>query len=217
MNPGFILTMPEWDEIFSEKGRVFTEPHNDMKRIAELFRKGGVSRILDIGCGTGRHLVYLAKKGFQMFGFDSSQHAIDMSEEWLNEEGLVANIMKYRMEDSFPYEDMLFDAVISIQTIHHNRLQDIKNTVAEIERVLRPQGYIFITVPILSDEPVSPDNDWGLKEVEAGTYLPQKGPESGILHHYFTEEELLEVFSGFQITKMYIDETGHRCIFGTKN
>ncbi|MHA1906013.1 MAG: class I SAM-dependent methyltransferase [Candidatus Thorarchaeota archaeon] len=208
--------MPEWDEIFSEKGRVFTKPHQDMDEIADLLQNGSVSRILDIGCGTGRHLVHLARKGFQMFGFDASQHAVNLSEEWLNEEGLSASIMKYRMEDSFPYEDMLFDAVISIQTIHHNRIRDIKSTVSEIERVLRPQGYIFITVPILTDEPVSPEDDWDLKEIEPRTYLPQKGPESGILHHYFTEDEILEVFSAFRITRMYIDETGHRCIFGTK-
>ena len=209
--------MPEWDEIFSEKGRVFTEPHADMEEIADLFQRDGVKRILDIGCGTGRHLVYLASKGFQMFGFDASQHAIELAEQWLNEEGLSANMIQYRMEDRFPYEDMLFDAVVSIQVIHHNRIRDIQSTVAEIERVLRPRGYIFITVPILAGGAVSPEDDWDLREVEPGTYLPQKGPESGILHHYFSEEEILEVFSAFRISKMYIDATGHRCIFGIKN
>ena len=212
-----VLTMPEWDEIFSEKGRVFTEPHAEMEELADLFQKNGVKRILDIGCGTGRHLVYLASKGFQMFGFDASQHAIDLAEQWLNEEELSAKIIRCRMEDGFPYADRLFDAVVSIQVIHHNRIRDIQSTIAEIERVLRPQGYIFITVPILTGEPVSPEDDWGLKEVEPGTYLPQKGPESGILHHFFSEEDILEAFSAFRISKMYIDATRHRCIFGTKN
>ncbi len=209
--------MPDWDEIFKKKGRVFTEPHQSMDEIARLFASTDARRILDIGCGTGRHLVYLAKRGFSMFGFDMSQKAIDMAEEWLTEEGLSANVMHSRMEDGFPYENMLFDAVISIQVIHHNRIAAIKSTISEIERVLRPGGYIFITVPILPETPVSSENDWDLKEVEPGTYLPQRGPESGVLHHYFTEEEILEVFSAFRITKLYIDGTGHRCIFGTMN
>ena len=209
--------MPDWDDIFKEKGRVFANPHRSMSEIAKLFESAGVMRILDIGCGTGRHLVYLAKQGFSMFGFDVSQRAIEMAEQWLTDEGLPANLIQYRMEDGFPYENMLFDAVISIQVIHHNRIRDIKSTVAEIERVLRPGGYLFITVPVLQDGPVPPEDNWDLKEVEPGTYLPQQGPESGVLHHYFTEEEILDVFSAFSITKLYIDETGHRCIFGTKN
>ncbi len=208
--------MPEWDEIFSKKGRVFNEPHQDMVTIAELFRNGGVRRILDIGCGTGRHLVFFAREGFQVFGFDASQQAISLAEDWLKEENLFASLIQYRMEDIFPYEDMMFDAVISIQTIHHNRIQNIRSTVSEIERVLRPQGYIFITIPVLTEEPIDPKHDWNLKEIEPATYLPQKGPESGIIHHYFTDDELLETFSAFQITRMYIDDTGHRCIFGSK-
>jgi len=31
--------MSEWDHIFSEKGKVFTEPHPDMDRISELFKE----------------------------------------------------------------------------------------------------------------------------------------------------------------------------------
>lgn len=208
--------MPDWEDIFTEKGRVFIEPHKDLNQIADIFQNGQVKRVLDIGCGTGRHLVHLAKRGFNMFGFDVSSRAIELTEQWLNEENLSANVKQYRMQDGFPYEDMLFDAVISIQVIHHNRIRDIEATVREIERVLRPGGYIFITVPVLSNDPIPPEDDWELKEIEPGTYIPQKGPESGLVHHYFTEEEILDVFSAFTITKMYIDETGHRCIFGTK-
>ena len=36
--------MPEWDEIFGEKGHVFTEPHEDIPRIADLFIEKGVRK-----------------------------------------------------------------------------------------------------------------------------------------------------------------------------
>lgn len=211
------FAMPDWDSIFEEKGRVFAEPHQDMEMIAELFHNAEMEKILDIGCGTGRHLIYLAKQGFSMSGFDVSQKAIEMSKQWLMEEGFSANLIQHKMEDVFPYENSFFDAVISVQVIHHNRIRDIRITIAEIERVLRTGGYIFITVPVFPEVPVAPEDDWGLKEVEPGTYLPQRGPESGVLHHYFTEEEILNSFSAFSISKLYIDETGHRCILGTKN
>lgn len=40
---------------------------------AELFLKNNVTSVLDIGCGTGRHSIFLAKKGFHASGFDQSE------------------------------------------------------------------------------------------------------------------------------------------------
>lgn len=208
--------MPSWEKIFKERGYFFIDPHPNMARLAELFNGNDVKRILDLGCGTGRHLVYLSKIGFQMDGFDSSPHAISLAQKWLDEEGLTATIQKHPMEQSFPYPDMSFDAVISVQVIHHNFLRNILFTISEIERVLKPGGFIFITVPLLGPKPVSPEEDWQLRQVEDGTYIPQSGPESGIPHHYFTEGELCEVFSRFEPLEIYIDSTNHRCLLGIK-
>lgn len=208
--------MPDWDQIFQEKGHVFTEPHPEMEGLVKLFHDASVKNILDVGCGTGRHLVYLAKHGFTMFGFDVSEHAIQMARKWLHEEGLSADLLQHGMESIFPYADNTFDAIISVQVIHHNRIREIRNAVAEIERVLSPRGYVFITVPILSQGPIDPEDDWHLNEIEPGTYIPQRGPESGVYHHYFTEEELLELFSSFRVIKLTIDEIGHRCLLGKR-
>ncbi len=206
--------MPDWDEIFKEKGRIFTEPHPDIPRISKVFDKRGVQRILDLGCGTGRHLVFFAKRGFEMYGFDSSPQAITLSKEWLNKEGIPAKTLVHRMETRFPFEDDFFDAVISIQVIHHNLVDDILTTVNEVERVLKPNGLAFITVPVLSLGPVERERDWELEEIEKGTYIPHRGPEAGIPHHYFTENEIHEVFHSFKILEMYLDDSGHRCFLG---
>ena len=77
--------MSEWDQIFTEKGKVFTEPHPDIERIIKFFKEKGVRRVLDLGCGTGRHLIYLSKKGFEVFGLDASPKALEISEKWLYE------------------------------------------------------------------------------------------------------------------------------------
>ncbi|MDH4212439.1 MAG: class I SAM-dependent methyltransferase [Candidatus Thorarchaeota archaeon] len=208
--------MPSWEKIFKEQGYFFLDPHPDIAHLAELFKDYGVKRILDLGCGTGRHLVYLSKMGFQMDGFDSSPHAITLARKWLDEEGYTATVKEHLMECPFPYQDMLFDAVISVQVIHHNLLKDILFTISEIERVLKPRGLIFITVPSLSPKHMNPDGDWQLHQVEDGTYIPQAGPESGIPHHYFTEDELCEVFGRFEPLEVYIDSTDHRCLLGVK-
>jgi len=208
--------MPNWEEIFKEKGYLFVDPHHDMSRLASLFRSNGVRRILDLGCGTGRHLAFLSRAGFEVSGFDSSKTALDLAKKWLKEEELSADIHLGRMEEQFPFSSDCFDAVISIQVIHHNLMQDILLTVNEIERVLKIGGYIFITVPILGPKPENPEDDWKLHQVEDGTFIPQSGPESGIPHHYFTEDELHEVFKKFKILEMYMDDTNHRCVLAVK-
>ena len=203
--------MPDWDRIFTERGRVFIDPHPDIDRVVKLIGDADGSRILDLGCGTGRHIVYLARLGFDVYGFDASPKALSMTQEWLNDEDLEATLFEHQMEDPFPYENNFFDTVISIQVIHHNLMKNIRKTINEIERVLRPGGILFVTVPVLHPGPVSEEDDWKLVEVEEGTYVPQKGWESGIPHHYFTLEEIPIEFRSFDIHDIFLDETGHRC------
>ena len=210
------MIMPEWEDIFEDQGRVFTEPHQDMERVVQVFQDCQVKRVLDVGCGSGRHLVYLSQKGFETYGFDVSQSALSLAREWLREEGLHATIIDHQMEDRFPYDDAFFDAVVSTQVIHHNRMREILFTVSEIERVLRSGGVLFVTFPIFSEVPSEGKKDWKLEQIEPRTYIPHRGPEAGIPHHYFSEEEIYEVFANFDIQRIDIDETSHRCVLGIK-
>ncbi len=202
--------MPDWNQIFTEKGRIFIDPHSDIEKVLAMLDVG--ARILDLGCGTGRHVVYLSRIGFDVYGFDAAPNALTMAQEWLQDEKLVASLKEHLMEKPFPYVDDFFDAVISIQVIHHNIMINIKKTVSEIERVLKPGGLLFVTFPILHPGPVENKRYWKLEKIEEGTYIPQKGIESGIPHHYFTLEEIPEVFSSFKILSIFIDDTDHRCV-----
>ena len=52
--------MDPWNNIFKEKGKVFTVPHPDMREIVSYLKEKRAKRVLDLGCGTGRHLVLFA-------------------------------------------------------------------------------------------------------------------------------------------------------------
>jgi len=207
--------MPEWDDIFSEKGKVFTESHQDMEKIAKLFKEKGVQKILDIGSGTGRHLLYFSKKGFEVYGMDASPKGISIAKQWLLEENLNAEIILHRIEEKFPFEDNFFDAIISIQVIHHNKMKEILITISEIERVLKKGGIIFITFPRLESR--SGLDKWELMEIEKNTYIPQAGQEKGLPHHFFTIEEIHDLFRSFDLLEIYDDRKRHRAILGIKN
>ncbi len=206
--------MPDWDKIFSKRGKIFHDPHPDLEKISVSFKEKEIKRVLDLGCGTGRHLIFLSKKGFEVYGMDASPKALEMAEKWLIEENEKAELHLNRMEDKFPYEDKFFDAIISIQVIHHNLIKDIISTVKEIERILKKDGMIFLTFPVLGTG--SKLEKWELKEIEKGTYIPQKGQEKGLPHHFFTVDEIYQVFNSFNLLEIYMDETNHRAILGIK-
>jgi len=204
------ITKTAWDRRFKKEGRIFEEPHEDLPRIAGLLKRQGAKRLLDLGSGTGRHMVYLAKCGFSVFGLDISPTGISMAKSWLSSEGLTADLQQQDMTDAFPYEKEFFDGTISIQVIHHGLSYAIQKTIAEMERVLKKGGFIFITVPRERNQGTE------FKQVEPSTFIPLDGPEKGLPHHYFTTATLEKFFSAFRITDIHLDSTGHYCLSGFK-
>ena len=49
-----------WEKIYREEGKVFGEPFPRFGEVVQAFEEQGCGTVLDLGCGNGRHLVYLA-------------------------------------------------------------------------------------------------------------------------------------------------------------
>jgi SAM-dependent methyltransferase len=199
-----------WDQIFRRQGRVFTEPHPDMPGIARWLMGRGARTVLDLGSGTGRHVVTLARHGFAVSGLDASPEGIRTTRKWLVEEGLEAALRLGSMTERLPYEDASFDAVVSVQVIHHAELATIRKVVQEIGRVLKAGGFLFVTVPKLRNQGVR------FEQVEPHTFIPLDGPERGLPHHYFTSESLRAVFRHFDIIGIHLDTVRHYCLSACK-
>ena len=199
-----------WNELYKQRGRVFTEPHEDMPGIVKLLIDRGVSTILDLGSGTGRHVVYLARSGFSVCGLDNSPEGIHITRQWLVDEGLDARLQLQSMTEKLPYEDAFFDAVISVQVVHHAHRETIRDAVQEITRVLKRGGFLFITVPKLRNQGTR------FRQLEPNTFVPLDGPERGLPHHYFTPDELREVFEGYNVIDIHLDTVNHYCLSAFK-
>src|SRR4030042_3269979 len=119
----------QWDKIFKWHGGIFMKPQEDMTKILKLVKKKGVRKVLDLGCGSGRHTVYLAKYGFDVYGVDIAPKGIKMTRDWLRREKLKAKLIIGDIYKKLPYEDNFFDAVISTQTLHHNRIGNIRKLI----------------------------------------------------------------------------------------
>jgi 2-polyprenyl-3-methyl-5-hydroxy-6-metoxy-1,4-benzoquinol methylase len=88
--------------------------------LADLLKRQKASKVLDFGCGTGRHAVYLASLGFDVYGFDWSESSISVATRELSNKGLHANLLVWDMnETQLPSDDSFFDGVLSIRVFHH--------------------------------------------------------------------------------------------------
>ena len=204
--------MSDWEEIFKEHGKVFSKTQEDIPDLTKLFKKMKIKRILDLGCGTGRHVIYFAKKGFDIYGFDISGTGVKYTKKWLKKDKLNARIIVHNMSKKFPYQNNFFDAVISVRVIHHNKLNIVRKTIKEIKRVLRTNGIIFIVVPtskmLLNKK---------YKKIAPGTYIHLDGKEKGLVHYYFNRKKIYEEFRKyFKIRNIHIDSNKQSCILGEK-
>jgi SAM-dependent methyltransferase len=185
-----------WDEIFRRDGRVFEEPAPVVHHVAEVLQAHGCRRIVDLGCGSGRHTVFLAQRGFDVLGVDNSPTALRMSRKWLEEEELLAGLAQIDIRRPLPLYAASFDGLVSTQVIHHARLNTVRATAREISRILRPGGVLFVSVP------GELDADETFARIEPATFVPTSGPEKGLPHHIFTPEELCSIFPDFAVVKL---------------
>jgi SAM-dependent methyltransferase len=173
-------------------------------------------RVLDLGSGTGRHTVYLAKLGFEVYGFDWSEAAIRLANEELSEQRLSANLIVWDMNETpLPYDESFFDAVIAVRVLHHTYVEKIKRIAAEIERVTKVGGYLYFEVPTYEKALRQKFEGARSEEPEPGTFLPLEGDEAGIPHHHFTLDEVLKLFPNF-ILRTLQEESEHYCFTGIK-
>jgi ubiquinone/menaquinone biosynthesis C-methylase UbiE len=193
--------MTEWNRILQEKSYSREEPDQlVMDFAAFLKRKNKVGRVLDIGCGAERHLIYMAKQGFEAHGIDISETGLDATKWRLKKQNLEAQIIKCHM-NFLPYIDSCFDAVICLHTIYHQKLKGMQETISEIHRILKKKGFLIINR--LSKRTYR----YGKGEkVEEDTFVDQEGTEKGVIHHFTDEGEIRHLFKDFHIINLELWE-----------
>lgn len=131
-----------WDNLY-KNGIQGKYPSEMLIRFINLkFHSQKNAQFLDLGSGTGRHLVYLQENGYNCFGIEHSQLAIDIARAWLDERGLKSNIKQGSIMDESLYEQGL-DGIIDIATLQHNTKSEIKKIIKIVHHSLKKGGYFF--------------------------------------------------------------------------
>ena len=204
-----------WEDVYQRDGHVFTETQSVVSDFAGLLERYGKTgtRFLDVGCGNGRHLVFFSRLGYHVTGLDSAPSAIRLANEWLQRDGLGGSLLLSDSRSPFPIADASFDVLLSTQVIHHALLETVLFTIEEITRVVRPGGFILISVPVFKENDES-EEQW--EEVERHTFVPLSGIEKGLPHHLFTPDEFGECFPAFEILSLGEDGKGHIALTGRR-
>jgi len=190
----------EWDEILKRGEYSPEEPDKLVIQFTKFLKDQQTERILDLGCGAGRHLVYFAKQGFETHGIDVSKTGLQKAKNSLKAVKLNASLIKCDMK-ALPYIGDCFDAVISLYTTYHNTKQGIKDTIAETHRTLRKKGYLLLNFHSRRSGKFGK----GIR-IEEDTFMQDYGPEKGILHHFVDEDEIYELLKGFKVLELQPEE-----------
>jgi len=203
-----------WNAVAKERYEQKKAPQEEIIALDDLFRNKKVKKILDLGCGGGRHLVYFAKLGYEVCGIDVSPEAIRLSQKWLADEGLKAELHCSDMI-RLPWPDNFFDAAFSIKVIEHHQFIKVQKIITEVYRVINGNGYFFV---ILKKYPPAKNwQDGKFVRLDHHLYAPTEGSQKGIEHYFFTEDELKVIFAGFNIIANKEDEKGvHYCVLAQK-
>jgi SAM-dependent methyltransferase len=96
------------------------------------------ARILDAGCGSGRNMVELARRG-SVSGVELSGASVELARARGVGEVIAGSVLE------LPFADASFDLIVSLDVIEH--LEDDLAALREFRRTIAPGGALLITVP----------------------------------------------------------------------
>ncbi|MCG8592226.1 MAG: class I SAM-dependent methyltransferase [Proteobacteria bacterium] len=110
-------------------------------------------RLLDVGCGEGRHCFGALERGAQVVGLDLDLTSLRAAARPLaNRARELSSFGAMIHGDAFrlPFENEQFDRVICSEVMEH--IHDYRGAARELARVTRPGGIVAVTIPTATSE-----------------------------------------------------------------
>ncbi len=114
--------------------------------LKKLRRQIPAPKLLDIGCGEGRHCIAASRLGYKVMGIDYESLALRRAARLSTEQ--AARSIRYRRANVFalPFADASFDVILDYGCLHHQRKADWSRYLHSILRILRPKGFYILSV-----------------------------------------------------------------------
>ncbi len=116
----------------------------------EMLGIGPNHRLLDVGCGVGRHVLELSRLARFSVGVDWARHDLLKGAYWfhlMQREGGAKGSVNFMQADGsrLPFADGSFDRLVCTEVFEH--VSNDREVLAELVRVLRPGGLMVVSVP----------------------------------------------------------------------
>ena len=142
--------LTRWQQFYSEDPKLADIPPSVCAdQAAKIFTENNCRIILDLGCGTGRDSLHLAKTGSRVIGLDAARSGLLLAQKrTVDSRARISWIESDSRE--LPFPDAVFDGVYCFGLLHEfvDELarDDVSRTLKEARRVLTPNGVAIITV-----------------------------------------------------------------------
>lgn len=129
-----------WAEVYDSEGNPLVALEEPLVREWIAPRPG--LRVVDVGCGTGRHALWLAEAGAGVDAYDASEGMIARARAKLGQLGVT--LSRHLLPDALPAADDSYDVALFALVADH--VSDLACAFGELRRVTKPDGYIVFTV-----------------------------------------------------------------------
>jgi SAM-dependent methyltransferase len=209
------LQREEWDEAYKKGDNFVFYPHEEIIRFVSkhirkrrnfdefkvVFRSPVPARILDVGCGIGRHVKFLDEYQLDAYGIDLSPHAIAEAVRLFELQGLshLKEKIGVASVDDIDFGDGFFDFVISHGVFDSMHFDIAQAGMKEMHRILKPEGMMYLDLISGGDSRHEPGFD--------GEEIVQTDHEEGTIQSYFSVEKIEQMMgNSFAIVELDLIE-----------
>ena len=137
-----------------EKGDFYNKQTQDEQQLKAILKflpiKSGM-KILDLGTGSGYLAFAIAQRypNVSVIGLDIVEKALEQNMQRAKKENIDNLTFTTYGGIDFPFADCEFDMVVSRYALHH--FPKIQTSISEVSRVLKKDGYFFLSDPTPND------------------------------------------------------------------
>jgi ubiquinone/menaquinone biosynthesis C-methylase UbiE len=195
----------QWDESYDRMENFVFYPHEEVIRFFSKYirRRTGLDdfidivpfktppKILDLGCGIGRHIYYANRMGLDAYGIDLSESAIKTTWEWAKREGFLNYREKIKQGDirKMPFPKNYFDFATSHGVLDSMYFEIAKEAITELARVMKKGALFYCDL-------ISGDDSLHFREFD-GEEVVQTKHEKGTIQAYFNFTKIRSLMDSF--------------------